>query len=175
MARKKRGGIVLGALGGLLIVGGGALLAGILLQPEAVEKVYGETKTKVQDTVASVQQNVFDELPTVTIGATGGIAEVDRCDGTFTIMTSYEGEGIPETAAAHNNCGGDVLLPWDEGQQIQIEGRDEVYEVIDIRYTSKIWASTDDLVGLQGDLALQTCFYGEDRMKFVGLEVVDDA
>ncbi|HJA04832.1 MAG TPA: hypothetical protein H9800_08225, partial [Candidatus Microbacterium stercoravium] len=106
MARKKRGGIVLGALGGLLIVGGGALLAGILLQPEAVEKVYGETKTKVQDTVASVQQNVFDELPTVTIGATGGIAEVDRCDGTFTIMTSYEGEGIPETAAAHNNCKG---------------------------------------------------------------------
>ena len=82
---------------------------------------------------------------------------------------------MPETAAAHNNCGGDVLLPWDEGQQIQIEGRDEVYEVIDIRYTSKIWASTDDLVGLQGDLALQTCFYGEDRMKFVGLEVVDDA
>jgi len=175
MARKKRGGIVLGALGGLLIVGGGALLVGILFQPEAVEKVYGETKTKVQDTVASVQQNVFDDLPTVTLGVNGGIAEVDRCDGTFTIMDSYAGEGIPETAAAHNNCGGDVLLGWEEGQQIQIEGRDEVYEVVEIRYTSKIWNSTDELVGLQGDIALQSCFYGEDRMKFVGLEPVHGA
>ncbi|MGO1880153.1 MAG: hypothetical protein ACTH1G_05700 [Microbacterium gubbeenense] len=175
MARKKRGGIVLGALGGLLIVGGGALLVGVLLQPQLVEKVYGDTKTKVQDTVASVQQDVFDELPTVTVGATGGMAEVDRCDGTFTIMTSYVGVGIPETAAAHNNCKGDVLLGWEEGQQVHIEGRDEVYEVVEIRYTSKIWNSTEELVGLQGDIALQSCFYGEDRMKFVGLEPVHDA
>ncbi|MGO1266529.1 MAG: hypothetical protein ACTMIY_07855 [Microbacterium gubbeenense] len=175
MARKKRGGIVLGALGGLLIVGGGALLVGVLLQPQLVEKVYGDTKTKVQDTVASVQQDVFDELPTVTVGARGGWAVGDRADGTSTNMTSPGGVGTPPPAAAHNNCKGDVLLGWEEGQQVHIEGRDEVYEVVEIRYTSKIWNSTEELVGLQGDIALQSCFYGEDRMKFVGLEPVHDA
>jgi hypothetical protein len=75
--------------------------------------------------------------------------------------------------AAHNNCGGDVLLPWEEGQRIQFEGDDQVYEVVDIRYTPKIWASTSDLVGLGGELALQSCFYGEDRMKFIGLDPVE--
>ena len=47
--------------------------------------------------------------------------------------------------------------------------------VIDIRYTPKIWATTEDLIGLQGELALQTCFYGEDRMKFIGLVKVEDS
>lgn len=177
MARKKRRGIILGALGGVLIVGGAGLLAAVALAPDAVEKTYGTLKTQVTGTVDKVQQDVFEELPTVKIGGEGGMPELDAAcaDNSFVIMPSYEREGVPETAAAHNNCGGDVLLPWDEGQRIQIEGRDEVYEVIDIRYTPKTYASTADLVGLQGDLALQTCFYGEDRMKFVGLEVVDDA
>lgn len=49
-------------------------------------------------------------------------------------------------------------------------GYDGLYEVVDIRHTSKVWSSTDDLVGLRGDLALQSCFYGQDQMKFVGLE-----
>ncbi|WP_110588107.1 hypothetical protein [Microbacterium suaedae] len=174
MGKRKRGNIVLGALGGVLIVGGAALLAGVLLAPEQVEKGYGGVKVAIGSTIDSVQEEVFEELPTVTVGATGGIPELDLCDGTFTIMTSYEREGVPETAAAHNNCGGDVLLSWDEGQRIRIDGRDEVYEVVDIRYTSKIWSSTDDLVGLQGEIALQSCFYGEDRMKFVGLEPVSE-
>ncbi|WP_156761558.1 hypothetical protein [Microbacterium karelineae] len=175
MVKRKRGGVVLGVLGAVLILGGGALLAGVALAPEQVEKGYGDIKVAIGSSVDKVQEEVFEELPTVTVGVEGGIPELDLCDGTFTIMTSYERDGVPETAAAHNNCGGDVLLPWEEGQRIRIDGRDEVYEVVDIRYTSKIWSSTDDLVGLQGEIALQSCFYGEDRMKFVGLEPVDDA
>lgn len=175
MGKRKRGNIVLGALGGVLIVGGAALLTGVMLAPEQVEKGYGDVKVAITSSVDQVQEEVFEELPTVSIGVTGGIPELDLCDGTFTVMTSYEREGVPETAAAHNNCGGDVLLSWEEGQRIRIDGRDEVYEVVDIRYTSKIWSSTDDLVGLQGEIALQSCFYGEDRMKFVGLAPVHDA
>ncbi|MTE24200.1 MULTISPECIES: hypothetical protein [Microbacterium] len=175
MARKRRGGIVLGALGGVLVLGGAAILAGVAFAPEQVERTYGAVKTSIDKTVDEVQEQVFEELPTVTIGVEGGLAELDRCDGTFTIMRSYEREGVPETGAAHNNCGGDVLLAWDEGQKIRIAGRDEVYEVVDIRYTSKIWSSTDDLVGLGGDIALQSCFYGEDRMKFVGLAPVEES
>ncbi len=176
MARKKRGGVVLGVLGGVLIVGGGALLAGVLLAPQQVEQTYGAIRTSVTKTVDEVQQDVFHELPTVTLGVEGGIPELDRCDGTFTVMTSYEREGVPPVAAAHNNCGGDVLLPWEVGQQIKIEGRDDVYEVVEIRdQISKVWNSTEELVGLKGEIALQSCFYGEDRMKFIGLEPVHDA
>ncbi len=145
------------------------MVAAALLAPQAVEKTYGDVKTAVIQQVDQVRQDVFSELPSVALGVRGGIAELDRCDGTFTEMLSYERDGVPPVWAAHNNCGGDVTLGWETGQHIRIVGDEQVYEVIDIRYTSKIWSSTDDLVGLGGDLALQTCFYGEDRMKFVGL------
>ncbi|WP_261167019.1 hypothetical protein [Microbacterium sp. Marseille-Q6965] len=171
--RTRRRGRVITTLGVVLIAAGAVMIGAYVTMPQQTERAYGELKTRVTDAVDDVREQVFDELPTVRIGAVGGISELDRCDGTFTVMTSYEREGVPETAAAHNSCGGDVVLTWDEGQRVRIEGRDETYEVVDIRYTSKIWSSTADLVGLGGEIALQTCFYGEDRMKFVGLAPVD--
>jgi hypothetical protein len=160
------------ALGVVLLLAGAGILAMYFLAPQQTERVYGDLKTSVIQGVDDVRADVFDELPVVRLGATGGIPELDRCDGTFTEMASYEREGVPPVWAAHNNCGGDVALPWEIGQEIRIEGRDEVYEIVDIRETSKIWSSTSDLVGLGGDLALQTCYYGEDRMKFLGLAPV---
>lgn len=47
-----------------------------------------------------------------------------------------------------------------------------MYEVVDIRHTPQVWATFEDIEGLNGELALQTCFYGEDKMKFVGLRPV---
>lgn len=180
---RKAGNIVLGALGGLLVAGGVALLLGVWLMPETVEKGYGALKSGYRGTVDKVQEQVFDEYPTVALGVTGDESDLDvACSAgdtyhTFTIMKSYERDGVPPTAAAHNNCGGDVLLPWEEGQKINIEGdgEDGLYEIIDIRYTPKIWATTEDLIGLEGELALQTCFYGEDRMKFIGLQKVEES
>lgn len=180
---RKGGNIVLGALGGLLVAGGVALLLGVWLMPETVEKGYGALKSGYRGTVDKVQEQVFDEYPTVALGVTGDESDLDvACRTgdtyhTFTIMKSYERDGVPPTAAAHNNCGGDVLLPWEEGQKINIEGdgEDGLYEIIDIRYTPKIWATTEDLIGLEGELALQTCFYGEDRMKFIGLQKVEES
>jgi len=180
---RKAGNIVLGSVGGVLVAGGIALLLGVWLMPDTVEKGYGALKTGYRGTVDKVQEQVFDEYPTVALGVTGDETDLDiACNAgdtyhTFTIMKSYERDGVPETAAAHNNCGGDVLLPWEEGQKINIEGddMDGLYEIIDIRYTPKIWATTEDLIGLEGDLALQTCFYGEDRMKFIGLEKVEES
>ncbi|WP_029150399.1 hypothetical protein [Microbacterium indicum] len=173
--RKRRGGWIITALGGVLVLAGAVVLAGVIFAPDETERVYGSVKTEVDKTVTQVQEQVTGELPTVTIGVVGGKSQLDYCDGTFTVMTSYEREGVPTTAAAHNNCQGDVLLGWEDGQKINVVGGgfDGEYQVVDIRYTSKIWSSTDDLVGLQGALALQSCFYGEDRMKFVGLEPVD--
>ena len=156
---------------GLLVAGAGILLTSFVA-PQVTERAYGQVKTVVVSTVDSARSTMWNELPVVRLGATGGVSELDRCDGTFTEMSSYVRKDVPPVWAAHNNCGGDVSLPWQLGQRVHIEGRDEVYEVVDIRAVSKTWSSTDDLVGLGGDLALQTCFYGEDRMKFVGLTAV---
>jgi hypothetical protein len=173
--KKRRRGwnTVITVLGVVLLASGVLIGAGALLAPQAVEMAYGEIKVGVTEKVQQVREEVLEELPVVRLGVSGGQTELDWCDGTFTEMLSYETPDVPPVWAAHNNCGGDVLLPWEEGQRIQFEGDDQVYEVVDIRYTPKIWASTSDLVGLGGELALQSCFYGEDRMKFIGLDPVE--
>lgn len=172
--RSRRGlGMVGAVLGVGLIAAGGVTLVGLLAAPQTVEYAYGTVKTALTGSVDAAREDLFGDLPTVNLGATGGVRELDGCDGTFTEMSSYERDGVPPVWAAHNNCHGDVLLAWEVGQRVQIEGSDQVYEVTDIRHTPKTWATTDDLLGLGGSLALQTCFYGEDRMKFVGLEPVE--
>ncbi len=153
---------------------GGALLFGLLVAPGSMEYGYGQLKTSVTGTVNQARESISGDLPSVRLGTSGGVSELDRCDGTFTEMKSYERDGVPPVWAAHNNCSGDAMLPWELGQRVQIEGDDRVFEVVDVRDTPKTWATTEDLLGLGGEFALQTCFYGEDRMKFVGLAVVSD-
>lgn len=172
--RPRRRRIRVSTVIGITLLGvGGALAAGVLFAPQAVERAYGEAKSTVSGAVDTIREETLDELPSVNLGATGGMSELDRCDGTFTEMSSYEHGDVPPVWAAHNNCAGDVLLPWESGQRIQLDGDDQVCEVVDIVYTPKTWATVDDIVGLDGELALQTCFYGEDRMKFIGLEPVE--
>lgn len=160
-------------VGIVMLATGFTALASTIVAPQTVEYTYGTVKTALSGSIDAARENVLGDLPTVSLGVTGGVQELDGCDGTFTEMSSYEREGVPPVWAAHNNCQGDVLLPWEIGQRVQVEGSDQVYEVVDIRHTPKTWATTDDLLGLDGSFALQTCFYGEDRMKFVGLEPVD--
>ncbi|WP_140400692.1 hypothetical protein [Gulosibacter sp. 10] len=170
--RRRRRGRVLGALGAVLFVSGAALGTATLLAPDEVAYHYGNVRTSLIDTAADIREQATGELPTVRLGVSGHIPELDRCDGTFTHMASYEHPEVPPIWAAHNNCQGDVILTWEIGQHVQVEGDETVYEVVDIRHTPKVWATTDDLAGLGGDFALQTCFYGQDRMQFVGLAPV---
>lgn len=156
-------------LGVVLLIAGGVIVFGSFKAPETVDRAYGEAKTVIQDHTNQVREEVLGELPTVKLGATGGMKQLDRCDGTFTEMRSYEHDKVPPVWAAHNNCSGDVILPWELGQRIRLDGSDRVYVVVDVRNTGKTWATIDDLVGLGGEFALQTCYYGEDRMKFIGI------
>lgn len=190
----RRTGMTVGAC--LVLVG---LAAGILgvVNPSALEQLFGWGKSHAQKAITAVDEGLHsaerkkieedidagrdvgaDEMkkvyPTVTLGWNGTIRQLNYCDGTFTIMASYAHEGVPVTAAAHNNCGGDVVLNWDTGQRVYIQGQglDGLYQVVEARAVNKTWGNTDDLVGLRGDLALQTCFYGVNQMRFVGLERV---
>lgn len=159
--RRRRSGAwtVVGA--GLVSVGI-ALLTATTVAPEPVAAAWGVVRTGV----VSAPQLITGELPHVTLGASGGDQELDRCEGTFTEMIPYRRDGLPPIWAAHNNCGGDVILPWQTGQQFMVD--DRTYEVVEVRLVPKHTTTTVDLVGLAGDLGLQTCLYGEQTMVFVG-------
>lgn len=152
-------------MGGVLIVLG--LVAGTLhfVWPEGADRAYGAMRAGVVELEAALDP----DLPAVRLSGPGDVAALDSCDGSFVEMTSYGTEIIP-VYAAHNNCGGDEIHPWQTGQLVHVEGRPDTFVVVDVRDTPKKWVTTEALVGLQGSFALQTCYYGENRMKFVALE-----
>lgn len=162
---------VLGVAGGILLFTVGITVAIVgAAWPEQVERSYAV----VQKSVSQWRYEALGDLPQARLGSVGGTSELDQCDGTFTMMKSYESDGVPPVWAAHNYCGGDVVLTLELGQQVEIEheGETVVYEVVDTRDTPKKWVTTQALVGIKGDFALQTCYHGENRMKFIGLRPV---
>lgn len=168
-ARPRRRGFGLLAASVALVALGAVFLAASVFAPDVVDRVTGDVKVAVQKRLHEIVAP--DELPVIRLGGEGGMVELDHCDGTFTEMISYRIDGVPPLYAAHNNCGGDVILGWELGQRITVAGSDTVYEVVEERHTPK-WSNVDELVGMAGDLVVQTCFYGENRMRFLALEPV---
>lgn len=138
--------------------------------PDAVDLVTGRVKVAVGAQVHRIFE--ADTLPEISLGGEGGMRELDRCDGTFTEMISYRVDDVPPLFAAHNNCGGDIILGWNLGQRVRISGSSIVYEVVEERHTPK-WSDVDALVGMTGEFMVQTCYYGENRMRFLALAPVD--
>lgn len=146
------------------------LLAASLLAPQVVDKVTGELKVAVEKQVRAVLSP--EQLPEIRLGGEGGMRELDLCDGAFTEMTGYRSDDVPPLYAAHNYCGGDIILGWDLGQRVRVSGSDVVYEVVEERHTPK-WSQLDALRGMSGELMVQTCYYGENRMRFLALAAVE--
>jgi hypothetical protein len=155
-------------VGAIFVFSGVALLWLQTTDPAVVERAYGTARAVVLEAQAAVSADIVE----VRLGEEGGIELLDACDGSFAEMTSYRDGGAIPVFAAHNNCGGDIIHSWTVGDQVRVEGRDTIYQVVETRDTPKRWATTEELDGLRGDFALQTCYYGEDLMKFVGLEPV---
>lgn len=149
-----------------------SFLSASVFAPDLVDKVTGDVKVSVLKQFHQVFAP--DELPTIRLGAEGGMVELDHCDGTFTEMVSYRIDDVLPLFAAHNNCGGDVILGWDIGQRVMVEGSDVVYEVVEERHTPK-WSNVEALAGMSGEFMVQTCFYGENRMRFLSLAPVGPA
>ncbi|MBF4459416.1 hypothetical protein [Pseudoclavibacter sp. VKM Ac-2867] len=170
--RSRTGRIIGNVLGGAFMAAGAGILVLALTAPQTIEQGYGHVRGAVNDVSASVSE-AQGVLSSVALGVQGGQDELDWCDGTFIEMVSYQSaEDVPPVYAAHNNCGGDVVLNWNVGTQLTIDGRPGTYEVVEVRNTEKHWVTTDELLGLQGELALQSCFYGENQMQFVGLKPI---
>lgn len=153
---------------GLTLVLGAAGTVGLSqLDPEGSQRFWGAAR------IAAARVTAGADLPTVRLIPAGGTQQLRKCDpDSFAEMTGYQRRDLPPTYAAHNLCGGDVILAWEVGQQVKIVGSATVYEVVDLRVIPKFHVDTEDLVGIEGELLLQSCFYGEPRMKIVGLAAI---
>ncbi|MFJ2542872.1 hypothetical protein [Microbacterium sp. NPDC087589] len=167
---RRRGGLLFASI--VLVGLGASFLSASVLAPDFVDKVTGDAKVSVLKQFHQIFAP--DELPTIRLGAEGGMVELDHCDGAFTEMVSYRIDDVLPLFAAHNNCGGDVILGWELGQRIMVEGSDVVYEVIEERHTPK-WSNVEALAGMTGEFMVQTCFYGENKMRFLSLAPVGTA
>jgi hypothetical protein len=110
---------------------------------------------------------------TIRVTNEGGEEAMDACSGGFTRMLGYEGLEEKEMLSAHNNCGGDVILPIEVGDRVVIEGQG-TYTVQETRDTGKT-IYTDAVVDMNGSILVQTCYYQDQTMKFLALAPVEAA
>lgn len=107
---------------------------------------------------------------TVKIANKGGSKEMNYCADGFTEMIYYKGLEGKTLLSRHNNCGGDIVLPMEIGDHVVIEN-DQEYVVTDLRDTTK-QITTAAINDINGAVILQSCYWHENRMKFVALTPV---
>lgn len=165
MSTKRKSHGLLTILGATLISLGLGLIGFTYFFPDEAEKAAGTARIASGEVLMKVKGQKY---PKVHLGAKGHIRELDRCDGTFIEMGAYETDGLQPVYAAHNNCKGDVILKLEVDDIIDIKDKGQ-YKISDIRHTKKTWSTTDEILGMEGEFILQSCYYGENRMKFISM------
>lgn len=169
----------------------GLLVSGVLIfWPSEVAETVGDFQgrfDRVQVTgdfssvfvpAAEAPPAVGDGAWHVNISGVGGVAALDRCVGSFTLMSDYAVDSrVVPVAAIHNGCGGQAVLNMREGDEVRVGGRGSdgvagVYRVVGERVLPQVGTVTSDLVGTGGSLLLQTCFFSHGLMRFVVLDRV---
>lgn len=140
--------------------------------PELADKISHNVKTTLIDKpVRQIKEEVFETHPTIHLNGSGGKYELDTAKrGDWVFLDGYSHvTGIPPIWAQHNNRGGDEILSWEVGQKFNVKGSgfDEVFIVVDTRDVYK-FGTVDQVKGMQGSIALQTCRYGENIIEFIG-------
>jgi len=97
----------------------------------------------------------------ISITAVGLQAEVDACQ--WVRMDFSSAVPVP-IVAAHNFCGGGIVLEMKVGQLVSLGGTglDGMYQVV---ASKDAWAdqdATDAISGLTADVILQTCYWEDD-------------
>lgn len=162
---------VLAVLSALLVGGGVAGLGWSLSDPDGAALLYGQVHQSVDDVISAVDGT----SPTVYLDVDGGAAALKTCDDRFSEVAPAVGER-PGVWAAHNLCGGDVVLGLELGDTVLVDaaGVVESFVVNDSILGSKTATYVDDLAELRGELILQSCYYGgtDVPMRFVSLSKV---
>lgn len=159
-------------LGTLLLALGAGVLGAITIFPEQTELVTGRAVQVVREQVNRVQ---YGDTPSIKLGGEGwDIHDVDNAAyGEWILMRAYEVEpGLQPTYLAHNGSGGDLILPWELGQEVKVvlqDGTEQTMVVTDSRVISQWTSTTEDLLGLSGSILLQSCYYDQQTMRVVAL------
>ncbi len=171
---KRRGQAFVRVLGIVLVLAGLAIGVSALLWPESTQHAGGAVVGAVRQQVQHIEQSKNDGIPTVTLGPEGGPSAIDTSpSGEFVEMASYRVQaGLQPVFAAHNGSGGDILLPWANGQEVDVVATDGTVtrmRVTDMRDTPQYGVTTADILGMAGSIVLQSCYWTSDEMKFVAL------
>jgi hypothetical protein len=144
------------------------------------DNIVSEVKKSEAETI-EVQKQVSPITPaietvevkryTIHISNEGGEPEMDACANGFTNMTVYKNLGEHKLLSQHNHCGGDIIIPMEQDDHVIIEG-DQEYVITELRETTKT-SRTSEIKDMNGEVILQSCYYRENRMKFVALTPVE--
>ncbi|CAN5206394.1 hypothetical protein BH11ACT4_BH11ACT4_01480 [soil metagenome] len=113
---------------------------------------------------ATVDEAVAQPVPvawSIDITAVGRQAEVDACQW---VRMDFSSDVPIPWVAAHNFCGGGIVLEMQLGQSVTLSGAglDGSYVVVG---SKDAWADDDAtaaLAGLSGDVILQTCYWDDN-------------
>lgn len=155
----------------LLICAGIALIMGSAVAPNKTESIVFGTGATIRNSITQQLDKVQHRLPVVHLNGRGGTWALNRAKhGDFVYMSGYRMSGIVPVYASHNNYGGDIILNWRKGKLVELkgEGRTGVWKVIGVRNIPK-YANVSALKVLRGTVALQTCYYGRNVMRYVEL------
>ena len=99
-----------------------------------------------------------------------GQAAVDQCAGGVTYSPEISKILGMEYYPIHRSCGGTPILSLQERQLVRIDGLG-TYWVVDSRDVNQ-GDTTDVLIGMGGEIVVQTCYPYSTRMRVVGLEPI---
>ena len=169
-------------VGFLFVIIGVFVIVGGKVAPEFTEKYVQGVKVQVQKHVNKATKNITELFSseevvpiTLKVEGSGGKRELDTAKGYFVELVDYNKVAdVPVVYAQHNSLGGDVILTLNIGDKVNVVGLGDldgqyVFEK-ELKTSKKIKVS--ELTPLNNYIVFQTCFYGEDSMRFIGLSPI---
>ncbi|MEP6482306.1 MAG: hypothetical protein ABJA94_09895 [Rhodoglobus sp.] len=97
----------------------------------------------------------------ISIATVGLQAEIDACQW---VRMDFTDEVPLPVVAAHNFCGGGIVLDMQDGDTVALSGTglDGLYVVSGSKDATADDDATDAIAGLSGDVVLQTCYWAND-------------
>ena len=165
--------------GAIALAAGWALLDASTAQaaPTAMRAASASHPFVQLKTLALHDQPVIAPAPpvptwSISIATVGMQAEIDACQW---VRMDFTAEVVLPVVAAHNFCGGGIVLDMQGGDTVALAGTglDGLYVVV---AAQDAWADSDAadaISGLAGDVVLQTCYWTDDgQERLVGLQKV---
>lgn len=150
---------------GLVVIGLASTTVS-LTAPTAVSQAVDATQNAVSHGIERVAGSKPHQ---VALGPVGGQMELDMCSGSWIRLEDFaDVKELTPLYGLHNYCGGRKALDWDAGDEVQVKGKG-LHVISDIRDVSAKADTVDVVKDMKGKLVLQTCHWGNKKLRFVAL------